>query len=267
MNTSIDFSKKSLILITGASRGIGQTIAVEISKHLTQDSILILLARSENGLKETKFQIQEIDKSLTVLTYKTDLSKPNTEEYTGIFKDLLANIDQNDIHFGVIFHNAGHIGILKQTIDLVDLNSWKEYYDLNMFSVVLLNSAFIKNLQSVIPQLMAVNITSLLGRSPLSNMGMYGSAKASRDLFFKVLAVEEPKLIVLNYSPGPVDTAMFNSIIEDAQSEEVRQNFKSVKDTQVLTTIQTVNKMINIIEKGLFKSGDIIDYFDKLDLK
>lgn len=266
MTTSINFSKKSLIIITGASRGIGQTIAIEISRHLTQDSIIVLLARSEGGLKETKSQIQEIDKSLTILTYITDLSKPNIEEYNNIFNNLLSTIDQNDIHFGIIFHNAGHVGTLKQTTDLTDLTVWREYFDLNMFSVILLNSAFIKNLISVVPQLMSVNITSLVGRSPFSNMAMYGSGKAARDLFFKVLSVEEPNIIVLNYSPGPVDTEMFNSIIETAQSDEVKQTFKTVKDTSVLTTVQTVTKMLKLIEKGDFKSGDTVDYFDIPDV-
>lgn len=266
MTTSIDFSKKSLIIITGASRGIGQTIAVEVSRHLTQDSIIVLLARSGDGLKETKSQIQEIDKSLTVLTYITDLSKPSNEEYNNVFKNILETIDQNDMHFGIIFHNAGHIGALKQTTDLTDLTLWREYFELNMFSVVSLNSAFVKNFKTVVPQLMCVNITSLVGRSPFKNMAMYGSGKAAREIFFKVLAIEEPNIIVLNYSPGPVDTEMFNSIIETAQSDEVKQTFKTVKDNNILTSVQTVSKMIKLIEKGDFKSGDIIDYFDKPDL-
>lgn len=267
MTTSIDFSKKAFILVTGASRGIGQTIAVEISRHLTQDSIIILVARSESGLKETKTQIQEIDKSLTVLTYVADLSKPNIEEYNGIFKNILNTIDQTDLHFGIIFHNAGLVGSIIQTTDLTDLTVWREYYDLNLFSVALLNSAFIKNLQSVIPQLMSVNITSLCGRAPFTNMAMYGSAKAARELFFKVLAMEEPNIIVLNYSPGPVDTDMFDNIIEGAQSAEVKLNFKTVKETSILTTVQTVNKMLGIIEKGDFKSGDTVDYFDRPNLE
>lgn len=266
MTTSVDFSKKSLILITGASKGIGRTIAIEISRHLAQDSVIVLLARSEVGLKETKLQIQEIDKSLSVLTYIIDLSKPDIEEYNSIFKNILSSIDQNDIHFGIIFHNAGHVGTLKQTTDLIDLDLWRKYYDLNMFSVILLNSVFKNNLQSVVPQLMIVNITSLCGRSPFVNMAMYGSAKAARDLIFKVLSLEEPNIIVLSYSPGPVDTDMFESIIEDAQSEEVKQNFKAMRETGILTPVQTVNKMLSIIEKGDFKSGDTVDYFDKPDL-
>lgn len=262
--TSIDFTKKSLILITGASRGIGRTIAVEISRHLTQDSILILLARSESGLNETKAQIQEIDKSITVLTFITDLSKPNLEEYNEILKNILCTINQNDIHFGIIFHNAGFAGTMKQTTDLTDVDVWRQYFDLNLFSMILLNTAFIKNLKSVIPQLMIVNISSICGKVPFLNFAMYGSGKAAREIFFKVLAIEEQNIIVLNYSPGPVDTEMFNSVIEKAQSEEVKQNFKKTKETSVLTTTETVNKLLNIIEKGDFKSGDTIDYYERL---
>ncbi|KAJ8946791.1 hypothetical protein NQ314_008774 [Rhamnusium bicolor] len=205
-----------------------------------------------------------VDKSITVQTYALDLLKPEAIEFNNIFEKILASVDTAGIEFGLIFHNAGHIGTLKQTTDLTDLKAWREYYDLNLFSVSLLNSVFIKQIRPIAPQLVVVNITSLCGRSPTVNLAMYGSGKAARELFFKVLAIEEPKIIVLNYSPGPVDTDMFDSIINEAQSEVLKKSFKEVKETTVLTTEQTVNKMLEILENGDFKTGDTVDYYDRI---
>lgn len=263
MACSVDFSKKSIVFITGASKGIGRTIALELSRHLDQNSIFVLIARSEKGLEDTKTQILMVDKSITVQTYLLDLSKPDLNEYNTLFQTILSSVDTAGIEFGLIFHNAGHVGTLKQTTDLTDLTTWREYYDLNLFSVVLLNSVFIKQIRPIAPQLVIVNVTSLCGRSPVVNLSMYGSGKAARELFFKVLAVEEPKIIVLNYSPGPVDTDMFESIVTDAQSEALKKSFQEVKESTVLTTEQTVGKLLDILEKGDFKTGDTIDYYDR----
>ncbi|XP_028131948.1 sepiapterin reductase [Diabrotica virgifera virgifera] len=262
-NTIIDFSKKSIVFITGASKGIGRTIAIEVSRKLEQSSIIVLIARSQNGLDETKAQIGEIDKSIHVETVTLDLSKPDINQYNDLFKKVLSNTDTKDIKTGIVFHNAGHVGTVKQTTDLSELAVWREYYDLNLFSTVLLNNVFVKHLRPVAPQLVVINITSLVGRVPFKNLSMYGSGKAAREIFFKVLALEEPNIIVLNYSPGPVDTDMFNSIAETAQSEEVRQSFKDVKNSTVLTTDKTVNRMLDVLEKGDYKSGDTVDFYDR----
>lgn len=112
-------------------------------------------------------------------------------------------------------------------------------------------------------QLCIINISSYAGKGPLANLAMYGSGKAAREIFFKVLSIEEPNIFVINYSPGPVDTDMFNTIVNTAQSDEVKKSFKEIKDTSVLTPPVTVNKMLDILEKGDFKTGDSIDYYDR----
>ncbi|XP_028131947.2 sepiapterin reductase-like [Diabrotica virgifera virgifera] len=263
-NIMIDFSKKAIVFITGASRGIGRTLAIEICRKLKQSSILVLIARSKAGLEETKFHIGEINKSVHVDTVSLDLSKPDINEYNDVFKKVLSNINTEDVKTGIIFHNAGHVATIKQTTDLTDLAVWRKFYDMNLFSCVLLNNVFIKSLRPVVPKLVVINITSLTGHVPLKNLSMYGSGKAARELFFKVLALEEPNIIVLNYSPGPVDTDMFHYIAETAQSEDLRQSFNDIKNTIILTTIKTVNRMLNVLEKGDYKSGDTVDFYDRL---
>lgn len=82
-------------------------------------------------------------------------------------------------------------------------------------------------------------------------------------MYFRVLAVEEAGLIVLNYSPGPVDTEMTVDVQANSVAPEIRSMFKGMRDAKtILEPIQTAQKFIEVIEKGAYKSGDHIDYYD-----
>ncbi|GJQ73468.1 hypothetical protein Trydic_g13827 [Trypoxylus dichotomus] len=77
--------------------------------------------------------------------------------------------------------------------------------------------------------------------------------------------VEEPNINILTYSPGPVNTAMFNEVIKNAQSAELKTQFKDIKTNNIiLSTEQTVEKLLKILESGKYKSGGVIDYFDEM---
>lgn len=82
-------------------------------------------------------------------------------------------------------------------------------------------------------------------------------------MYFRVLALEEPDLIVLNYSPGPVDTEMTIDIQANAADSDIRSMFKGLRDDNtILQPIQTALKFIAVIEGGTYKSGDHVDYYD-----
>jgi len=259
MALAIDFSKKILAVITGASQGIGRTLAVELSKQLSGDSTIILIARSEKGLTETKNLIADTNKNVSVKIHSMDLTKPAVAEYEKVF-------DQNlNVELAVIFHNVGQVGTLNVTTELTDIQSWRDYFDLNVFSVGILNSVFVKKLKNVVQRLAVVNITSLVGRQPFQNMAMYGCGKAAREMYFRVFALEEgDSVTVLNYSPGPVETNMVEEIVTNIKHDEIKATFLDMRQKKtILTPAQTVDKLLTILKKGDFKTGDVIDYFDR----
>lgn len=65
---------------------------------------------------------------------------------------------------------------------------------------------------------MIVNITSLCGIAPFETHGLYCMGKAAREMHHRVLAQEQapcsPRVRVLQYSPGPMDTGMQTTIRE-----------------------------------------------------
>ena len=63
------FQSKTFVILTGASKGFGQALACSLARELSKDnvakeSVLVLTARSEEGLKETKRMVAEISSSI-----------------------------------------------------------------------------------------------------------------------------------------------------------------------------------------------------------
>lgn len=254
----LDYSKETLAIITGASQGIGRTLAVELARKLSSLT-LILIARSEQGLEATKKYVKDINNKADVKIVALDLTSPDKQVLKVIVDD--ATRDKR-FESAIIFHNVGQIGTLAPVSELTDIQNWRSYMDLNLFSVAILNSAFLK---LPIRPIFVVNVTSLVGRKPFKNMGMYGAGKAARDLLFKVLAEEEKDVMVLNYSPGPVDTRMVAEVIENVKDDGIRQMFTTMVDSQtILKPVQTVGKLLEVLEKGNYSSGDVVDYYDRI---
>lgn len=70
---------------------------------------------------------------------------------------------------------------------------------------------------------------------------------------------------VLNYSPGPVETDMLKTIAETAADNNLRTTMSNTrKERKQLTTDQTVDRLIGILKEQKYKSGDHVDYFDKI---
>lgn len=259
MACKVDFTGKSIVFITGASKGLGRTIAIELSK-LASDSVFVLIARSKQQLEETSRLISGNVKSLI---FPLDLSKATESDYENLFSSVISSVDLNLLSTALFLHNAGSVGELKLLTEISDLKTCREYFDLNLFSVMILTSVFYRML-NIVPKKVLVNITSLIGRKPFKTMGFYGIGKAARDFYFKVLAEEHSDLVILNYSPGPVDTEMFHSIIKDSKDADIKNQFiEIVEKKQLLTAEQTMKKMIGLLQTGNFKSGDTVDYYDR----
>lgn len=73
---------------------------------------------------------------------------------------------------------------------------------LNLYSVACLTNVFLSKFNSDTAERCIVNMTSLFAIEPFKSVGYYSVGKASREMYFRVLAVENPTLSILSYSPG-----------------------------------------------------------------
>jgi len=251
---------RSFVLITGASRGFGRALALELGKVVGAGSTLLLMSRSKADLETTKEIVRDARPGLAVELVCVDLSTADKEVFE---KAVRAKYGSADHEVAIIIHNAGTLGQDGRKItDLTDIGEMSEYYRLNLFHVICLNSVF----KGCFPRsrMVYINISSILALQPLTTWGHYCGGKAARDAVFRVLAVEQPEATVLNYAPGPLDTPMVEDLLADQRTDPVvRTMFEDLKrNGALLRPVDSASILVALLRKRNFKSGDHVDYYD-----
>lgn len=257
-------SGKVYLLVTGASRGIGKQIAISLGSLLGKGSRVLLMATNLDALKETA---KRIPADVLVHSIGVDLGKVEDDELHEIIMQSLNEDTPEEFDRVVVVHNVGTMGnISDKANDLTDMNAWRSYYDVNVFSPAVLNGVVMRIFnEKTNTKKTIVNITSLFATKPTKKTAEYGSGKAAREMFFKIFALENPEVNVLNYSPGPVETDMFYTVCKEFGDKEVKGRFNEMLEKKTyLTCEQTVNQLLKILKESKYKSGDHVDYFDEL---
>lgn len=186
-----------LALVTGASSGIGRDIARELAKR---NYDLIIVARSENALKELKDELEGKYK-INVYIKLVDLSdRKNCVQLYSEVKEEFKNID-------VLINNAG-LGTCGKFID-TKLEKEEQIIDTNITALHILMKLFLQDMCKVNKGYI-MNVASIAGFMPGPLMSTYYASKAyvvrltqgiQRELKFQKSNVHVSVLC-----PGPVKT-------------------------------------------------------------
>lgn len=256
---------KTFCLITGASRGIGRCIAETIAKVLPDNSVLLLLSRNVEQLEKVTNSIKSKNEKLSVSFDHFDqenLTHCTQGNIKDIFKKAGLNLDNYDT--ALIFHNAGTLGDLsKYSWEHLEEKPVEATINVNVTGPILLNAALMTELRkSSIATRVLVNISSLAAIQPMASHSLYCTVKAARDMYFQTVAKEDPLLRVLNWAPGPVDTDM-QLQTRNCADPAMRQIFRDLHTkNQLLSCEASVGKLLAVLEKNEFESGQHIDYYD-----
>ena len=205
---------KKVILITGASRGIGRALAY----GLARDESNIVIAnynKSEDKANELKKELTLLGKNIEI--YKADVSKRNeVEEMVSFVLNKYGKID-------VLINNAG-ISFVKMFIDVSD-EDWNYVINTNLYSVFVTSQEVAKNMISRKSGVI-INVSSIFGVIGASCESIYSVTKAGIDAMTKSLAKEfsYSNIRVNSIAPGLIDTEMNNDLSEDdikALEEEI----------------------------------------------
>ena len=192
-------TESQLILVTGASSGIGRSIAIRMSQQGVQ---LALLARRINELELTA-ELCRRSGARKVECFAYDL-----KNYNGINK-LIENIEgQFGTSVQTLFHAAGQqvFGCLEK----IPLTTIERCLDVNVMSFLALVQATIPGMRNLGKGTFAIVSSSVAYWGP-PGFSVYSASKASVEWIAECIRYElrEDNIGVIVISPGAVDTPMF----------------------------------------------------------
>jgi NAD(P)-dependent dehydrogenase (short-subunit alcohol dehydrogenase family) len=193
--------------ITGASRGIGQAIAVAFAEA---GADVALVARSEDGLAETASDVAAVGRQAFVIP--ADVT--SQEEVAGAVATAIDQLGYVDI----VVNNAGGSNFMVGFKDL-RLSGWDKIVQLNLNSAVYVCHAFAGHLLDR-GHGSIINVASVAGVASAPLISPYGAAKAGLISLSKSLAVEwgGEGVRVNALCPGWTATALNRNLWEDPQA-------------------------------------------------
>ena len=194
------------VLVTGASRGIGAAIALELGN---QGARVYGTATSEQGAKSiTKvFTEHKINGQGLVLNVNDNTSIQATIEH----------INQDAGTINILVNNAG---ITKDTLLMrMKDEDWDAVISTNLTSVYKLSQQVIKPMMKE-RYGRIINITSVVGHMGNAGQTNYAATKAGIDGFTKSLAQEigSRGITVNSVAPGFIDTDMTKALSEEQRA-------------------------------------------------
>ncbi|KAI8489852.1 hypothetical protein Bbelb_324820 [Branchiostoma belcheri] len=257
-----DLKVATFCVVTGASKGFGRAVAINLAEAVGDGSLIVITARGEGGLDETKKKIEAVAPHAQVKVVAGDIAGT----YSDALHTRICDIPSpGSFKHAIIIHNAGSLGdVSKLTSELSDPKVITDYYQLNVSSVLCLNSTFFSATASVpTVRRTVVNVTSLCALQPFKSWSLYCGAKAARDMIFKVLAQEQPDVRVLSYAPGPLQTDMAEEAAQKTADPDVRAFFVGMSKNQSgLDPDVSAKKMVKLLGDNKFENGSHVDFYD-----
>ena len=223
--------KNKVVIITGASSGIGKSLAVVFAKA---GANVVVAARNMEKL----IQLKEELKDFNVLPIQTDVSKE---------ADCKRLIDEAIRHYGTIDILINNAGISMRAIfEEVDLNVIRQLMDINFWGTVYCTKYAIpyilKNKGSV------VGVSSIAGYKGLPARTGYSSSKFAMQGFLETLRIENLKkgLHVLIACPGFTASNIRNTALS---KNGTMQGESPLNEDKLMTSEEVAEQILKAIIK------------------
>jgi short-subunit dehydrogenase len=198
-----------VVVVTGASMGIGEAIAKEFA---ATGANVVMLSRDAARAETARSRIGFADRTVALAC-----DVRHSEEIDRVLALTLHHFKRVDIWI----NNAGHA--LLDSVDQADMHACHDLFDTNFFGVL-------SAMQAVIPVMRQqgggaiINISSVAGHIPLPFHSIYSASKYALNALGKAARVELRKdnIHVLTVCPGYVRTGFGQNAVKGSQAKTIR---------------------------------------------
>ncbi|MGE4369716.1 MAG: SDR family NAD(P)-dependent oxidoreductase [Burkholderiaceae bacterium] len=195
-------SPTTVAIVTGASRGLGQALALGLLNH---DTHVITISRTHDAGLARHAQ----DSGYTLEQIQADLANPAAAER--VAQDVVANLPTTAQRY-ILINNAGRVEPIGMADDLNLAAEVTAAFSLNVTSAILLTATFLKAVKPLQADVRIMNISSGAGRNPMPGWGVYCATKAALDHYSVVVNAEQHGVRITSIAPGVIDTSMQQTI-------------------------------------------------------
>jgi short-subunit dehydrogenase len=201
--------KSQTVVITGASDGIGQRIALMLA---ARGANLVLAARNQEKLNGVARSCEQVGASAVAVP--TDVSKP--EACRRMVEATIARFGGIDI----LVNNAG-VSMYCPFEEVIDLSLFDQIMKVNYLGAVYCTHFALRHLQA--RKGLIVAISSLQGKTGFPGYTAYCASKHALQGFFDSLRIElrSRGVDVLVVSPGPVATEIHTKSLGQSATQEL----------------------------------------------
>jgi short-subunit dehydrogenase len=198
-----------IVVVTGASMGIGEAIAKLFADH---GASVVMLSRDAGRVEAARGRVGHVERTLALAC-----DVRHREEIDRAIGLTLHHFQRIDIWV----NNAGH-GLL-DSVAQMEMAACREMFDTNFFGAVM-------GMQAVVPVMRQqgggtiINISSVAGHIPLPFHAAYSATKFAMNAIGKAAGAELQKdgIHVLTVCPGYVRTAFSQNVVLGNERKKVR---------------------------------------------
>jgi NADP-dependent 3-hydroxy acid dehydrogenase YdfG len=209
--------KAKVVVITGASSGIGEATALRLGKH---GAVVIVAARRKSRLDKLVVQISKAGGKAEAI--EADIMDKNSSSQ--IVDRVIKKHGQVDI----LVNNAG-VMLLGPVLD-APVEEWENMINLNVLALMRLTHATLPHMKKA-GSGHIVNISSVAGRIASANSAVYNASKWAVNAFTEALRQEISKdqlqIRTTLIEPGAVDTELASHNRPEIQ-ETLKERWKGI---------------------------------------
>ncbi|KAL4218959.1 hypothetical protein ACF0H5_021545 [Mactra antiquata] len=244
----MDSLRGKVVLITGASSGIGEGIAVHLARLRCR---LSLTGRSEENLHRVSEECVKAGLSKEqILTTPVDIN--NGDHRRSIIEKTVSKF--GELH--VLVNNAGIVKL--DTLCTATEENYDDVFTTNVKSLVLLTQLAIPYLKRV--KGCIVNNSSIAGQRSFAVAGVYCMTKASLDMFTQCLALElAPDGVRVNsINPGTIVSKIFRRPGQPFEDDDIYADF--LKTEKLIHPLGRVGQPQDCAEAVAFLASDAASF-------